>query len=98
MTLADEIGAWTIVGLLEKFGFTATFSAKLRKPVKVGVPVEGRGRIAKPGSRVVTTGVELEQAGELVLSADVGFVLVDESGAERILGGPLPEAWRRFCR
>ena len=26
------------------------------------------------------------------------FALVDEAGAERILGGPLPEAWKRFCR
>src|ERR1035437_4604721 len=36
MTLADEIGAWTIIGLLEKFGFTAQVSGKLRKPVRIG--------------------------------------------------------------
>jgi acyl-coenzyme A thioesterase PaaI-like protein len=98
MTLADEIGAWTLVGLLGKFGFTATFAAKLRKPVRIGVAVQGRGRISRPGSRVVAVEVVLEQADERVFQADVGFVLVDEQGAERLLGGPLPPAWRQFCR
>jgi len=98
MTLADEIGAWTIVGLMGKFGFTAKVEATLRKPVRIGEEVRGRGSIAKPGSRVVTVRVELEQAGGAVFRGDVGFVLVDEKGAERLLGGPLPPAWRTFCR
>ena len=34
----------------------------------------------------------------ILFQADVGFVLVDEQGAERLLGGPLPPAWRQFCR
>jgi len=98
MTLADEIGAWTIVGSLEKFGFTAEFSCRFRKPVRIGGEVVGRGRIAKHGSRVVTARVTLEQATVAVLEAEIGFVLVDQSGAERLLGGPLPEAWKAFCR
>lgn len=98
MTLADEIGAWTLVGLLGKFGFTAQLTAKLRKPVRVGVEVLGRGVIRKPGARVVTVAVALEQAAGLVFEADIGFVLLDEQGAERLLGAPLPEAWRPFCR
>ncbi len=98
MTLADEIGAWTIVGLLGKFGFTATFGAKLRKPVRIGVEVVGSGRISRPSPRIVTVQVVLEQAGERAFQADIGFVLVDEGGAEKLLGGPIPEAWRQFCR
>ncbi len=98
MTLADEIGAWTIVGLLEKFGFTAQVSGKLKRPVRIGREVVGVGRITKPGSRVVTVGVTLSQEGEVAFESELGFVLVDASGAERLLAGPLPEAWRRFCR
>ena len=98
MTLADEIGAWTLVGLLGKFGFTAQFGAKLRKPVRIGVEVTGRGRIKKASVRVVTVEVVLEQAGERTFGADIGFVMVDEQGAEKILGAPVPEAWKRFCR
>jgi acyl-coenzyme A thioesterase PaaI-like protein len=98
MTLADEIGAWTIIGLLEKFGFTAQVSGKLKKPVRIGRELVGTGRIVKPGSRVVTVAVKLEQDGELAFESELGFVLVDASGAERLLDGPLPEAWKRFCR
>jgi acyl-coenzyme A thioesterase PaaI-like protein len=98
MTLADEIGAWAILGGLGKFGFTAQFSGRLRKPVRIGHEVIGRGTIKKPGSRVVTVAVTLEQAAERVLDAELGFVLVDASGAEQLLGAPLPEAWRAFVR
>jgi acyl-coenzyme A thioesterase PaaI-like protein len=98
MTLADEIGAWTLVGLLGKFGFTAKFAAKLRKPVRIGVETVGRGVIEKVGSRLVTVRVGLTQGAEEVFEADIAFVLVDEKAAESILGAPLPPAWRTFCR
>lgn len=96
--LADEIGAWAIIGLLEKFGFTAQMSGKLHGPARVGVEIEGRGRIAKQGTRVVDVTVTLSQEATPVYTGELRFVLLDETGAERMLGGPLPEAWRRFSR
>jgi acyl-coenzyme A thioesterase PaaI-like protein len=98
MTLADEVGAWTLIGLLEKFGFTARFAAKLRKPLRIGQEVVARGRISKPGERVVTVNVVLQQTEEMAMEAELDFVLLDASGAERLLGMPLPDAWRVFCR
>ena len=98
MTLADELGAWAIITLLERFGFTAEINAKLRSPVRIGQEVVGRSCISKPGSRVVGVSVELRQAGEVVFTAELRFVLLDEKGAEKMLGGPLPEAWKRFGR
>jgi acyl-coenzyme A thioesterase PaaI-like protein len=98
MTLADEVGAWTLIGSLEKFGFTARFAAKLKKPLRIGHEVVARGRIAKPGARVVTVNVVLEQAEETAMEAELDFVLLDAAGAERLLGMPLPDAWRVFCR
>ena len=97
-TLADEIGAWAIIAVLEKFGFTAEMTCKLHEPVRIGVEVIGRGRIAKPGSRVVGVEVELVQNDVRVYSGTLRFVLLDAKGAERMIGGPLPEAWRRFSR
>ncbi len=97
-TLADEIGAWTLIGLLEKFGFTAQMSGKLHRPARIGVEIEGRGRIAKEGTRVVDVSVTLAQEGTAVYTGELRFVLLDERGAERMLGGPLPEAWKRFSR
>lgn len=96
--LADEIGAWAIIGLLEKFGFTAQMSGKLHRPARVGVEIEGRGRIAKPGTRVVDVEVTLAQEGTTVYTGELRFVLLDARGAERMLGAPLPEAWKRFSR
>lgn len=96
--LADEIGAWAIIGLLGKFGFTAQMSGKLARPARIGVEIEGRGRIAKQGTRVVDVAVSLAQEGSVVYAGELRFVLLDESGAERMLGRPLPEAWKRFGR
>ena len=97
-TLADEIAAWAIVALLGKFGFTARFEGKLRAPVRVGVEVEGRGRIEREGARLVGVNVELSQRDVRVFSGAFTFVLLDAPGAEKLLEGPLPEEWRRFAR
>ena len=97
-TLADEIGAWTIIALLEKFGFTAKLSGTLTRPIRIGREVRGRGVIARPGTRVVTVGVELEQDGEAAYSGELKFVILDAQGAERLLGAPLPPQWLDFGR
>ncbi|MFO0678016.1 MAG: PaaI family thioesterase [Polyangiaceae bacterium] len=97
-TLADEIGAWTVLGLLGKFGFTAQMSMKLARPVRVGTWVEGRGVITRETPRIVEVAVTLVQAGETALRGDFTFVLLDEAGAERLLGTPIPDAWKSFCR
>ncbi|NUP14214.1 MAG: PaaI family thioesterase [Polyangiaceae bacterium] len=97
-TLADEIAAWTVIGLLERFGFTAALSAKLHRPIRIGAEVEGIGRVTSSTPRIVKVDVTLNQHGERAYSGDFTFALLDESGAERLLGGPLPEAWKRFAR
>jgi len=95
-TLADEVAAWAIIGLLGKFGFTALMKAKLLRPVRTGVEVEGRSRVVRDGKRVVEVAVELSQGGERAYEGEFTFALADRSGAERLLGGPLPAAWERF--
>lgn len=97
-TLADEVAAWAVIGLMGKFGFTASFDAKLARAVRIGVPVEGRGRILADRRRIVDVGVRITQSGEDAFTGQFRFVLLDQGGAERLLGGPLPEAWKRFCR
>jgi acyl-coenzyme A thioesterase PaaI-like protein len=97
-TLADEIAAWTVIGLKERFGFTASLTAKLERPLRIGVEVVGEGTIARDSSRVVGVHVELHQSGERCFAGDFSFVILDRRGAERLLGGPLPAAWERFAR
>ena len=98
MTLADEVAAWTVIGLTSRFGFTAAMSCKLHRPVRIGQPVAGRGTIASASLRIVKVEITLSQSGDLAFAGDFTFALLDASGAERLLGGPLPEAWRRFAR
>ncbi len=98
MTLADEIAAWAIIGLRGKFGFTVSVQGRLRKAMRIGVEVEGRGWILKETSRLVHSGVKLFQQGEEMFNGEFAFALMDQASAEKLLGGPLPEEWKKFCR
>jgi len=97
-TLADEVGAWTVVGLLDEFGFTATMQGRCLGPIRTGVEVVGRGRIERSTRRTVHVTVRLAQNGADVYTGELVFALLDLAASERLLGGPVPEAWRRFSR
>ncbi len=98
MTLADELAAWTVIGLQERFGFTAAVTCKLHRPVRIGLPVFGRGTVTSASARIVKVAIVLSQSNAVAFAGDFTFALLDTHGAERLLGGPLPEAWRRFAR
>jgi len=97
-TLADEIAAWGVVGLLGRFGFTARIQCALHAPVRIGVPVEARSFIEKDLRRLADVGVRLSQEGDLRLSGTFRFAMMDQQGAERLMGRPLDDNWRRFSR
>jgi acyl-coenzyme A thioesterase PaaI-like protein len=98
MTLVDELAAWSLIALKEKFGFTTHFDGRLKAPVRIGKEVVGRARFSKDTARVVKVAVTLTQEQTPAFEGEVTFVLLDQSGAEKLLGGPLPEAWKRFSR
>jgi len=97
-TLADETAAWAIIAKLGKFGFTTSFECRLLRAVRINVDTEARGRITKESSRIVRVGVSISQGGLECYTGDFAFVLLDEAGAQKMLGTPLPESWRRFAR
>jgi acyl-coenzyme A thioesterase PaaI-like protein len=97
-TLADEIAAWAIIALLGKFGFTAQMTCRLHKPVRIGVPIIGRGSILKDARRIVFARALILQDGSEAFTGDFTFAILDHAAAEKMLGGPLPEAWTRFTR
>lgn len=96
-TLVDELGAYTLVGLLGRFGFTTSMNLRFASSLKVGEEVEGVGTIASQNSRLITTNVELLQGGKSCLKGTVVFALFDGKTAERLMG-TLPPEWERFCR
>lgn len=98
MALADEVAAWTVIGLVERFGFTAQATSKLARPVRIGVPVACVGIIESKTTRVVKVKVELQQLEITAFTGEFTFALLDEASAERLLGTKLPDAWKRFAR
>lgn len=96
-TLVDELAAWTVVGLRGRMGFTTALEVKLLKPIRVDAEVLGRGWITAEATRSATIEVTLEQAGHVGVRGTVVYALPGVSAAQRILGRPLPESWRRFC-
>lgn len=97
-TLADEVAAWAVIALLGKFGFTAAMTCKLHKPVRVGVPVVGRGAVVRDARRIVQTRAVLRQNGEDMFTGDFTFAVLDRAAAEKMLGKELGELWTRFAR
>lgn len=98
MAFADEIAAWTVIAATGTFGFTTSIDGKLERPVRVNAEAIGRGRVVRNVRRIVVVEVTVEQGGERCFRGELRFVLLDEAGAERLLGRPLPEAWRKFGR
>lgn len=97
-TLADELAGWVVIGVRRQFGFTGAIAARLLKPVRVGVEVEGRASIVSENARTLKIDVRLRQSGEEVYRGVFSFVILDEAGTERVMGMRLPEEWRRFAR
>jgi acyl-coenzyme A thioesterase PaaI-like protein len=97
-TLADEVGAWALIGLLGRFGFTASFEARLLGPVRIGIPVEARSRIVADRRRLVDVAVGVRQEDVEVYRSSLRFAVLDQGGARKLLGREIPEEWLRFCR
>ena len=97
-TVADETAAWALIAKTGKFGFTTSFECKLHRAVRIGAEAEARAHLARESSRIVKSEVRISQGGELCFSGLFTFVVLDRHSAEKLLGGPMPEAWLRFCR
>ncbi|MGC4118319.1 MAG: PaaI family thioesterase [Myxococcales bacterium] len=96
-TVADETAGWVVIAGLGKFGFTTSFEAKYRRPVRVGVETECRGWVTKQSRRVVRVRTVMTQAGEECFSADFTFAVLGKQAAEQLMGVTLPQKWERFC-
>ena len=97
-TLADELAAWVVIARLGKFGFTTHFTGKLQRPARPGLELVGRARMTASTGRTASVDADVQQGEEKIFAASFKFVLLDEHGAEKMLGQPLPPEWRRFLR
>jgi acyl-coenzyme A thioesterase PaaI-like protein len=97
-TLADEIGAYAIIARLGKFGFTTEMKSRFKAAVRIGEPTEARARIRKDRRRLVDVEVTISQRAGVCYEGELTFVLLAQAQVEKLLGGPIPEAWQRFAR
>lgn len=97
-TLADEIGAWTVIGICGRFGFTSSMNVRYVRPARMDAPIEARGRVTSATDSVAMVQVILLQGGKRVLSGRISYALPTADAAERMLGAPLPDSWRRLAR
>jgi acyl-coenzyme A thioesterase PaaI-like protein len=97
-TVADEAAAWAVLAGTGKFGFTTHFEARLARGVKVGVEATARAWLTKTMSRIVRSSVVISQDGAECFTGDFTFALLERAAAEKLMGGPIPEQWARFCR
>jgi len=97
-TLADEVGAWTVVGLRGFFGFTSSMQLRYLRPARMDRPIEARGRITSADGARTTVRVELTQSGRTLLSGTASYVSPSADAAERMLGQALAPEWRSLAR
>lgn len=97
-TVADEAAAWAVLAGVGKFGFTTHFEARLARGLRVGEEAVARAWLTKTSSRVVRASCTISQQNVECFTGDFTFALLDQSAAEKLMGGPIPEKWQRFCR
>ena len=97
-TVADELAGWALIALRERFGFTGTMNSRFSLPVRIGKLVRGRATIVRENRRVMHVDVRLHQEDKECFSSEMMFVILDQAGAEKMISGPLPDAWRKFFR
>ena len=70
-TILDEVMAWALASA-DAWGYTARMAIEYRRPVPIGRPIRGEGRIVRQRRRLVTTAGRLldPATGEVLATAD----------------------------
>lgn len=95
-TLADETGAYALIGMRGRFGFTTTMNLRYYRPARMGKSIEVRASILSETDKYATVKVTLRQEGMRLLSGKISYAKVTQPLAEKMLGQELPESWRHL--
>jgi uncharacterized protein (TIGR00369 family) len=77
-TILDEVMAWALIEH-DHWGVTARIAVEFKKPVPVGMPLRGEGRVVEARRRMVTAAGELrDAAGTLLATSEGTYVAASE--------------------
>ena len=78
-TILDEVMAWALASA-DAWGYTARMAIEYRRPVPIGRPIRGEGRIVRQRRRLVTTAGRLldPATGEVFATAEGLYVAAPE--------------------
>jgi acyl-coenzyme A thioesterase PaaI-like protein len=84
-TILDEVMAWALASQ-DAWGYTAKMSIAYRRPVPIGVPIRGEGRVIERRRRLLTTAGRLVDptTGEVFASAEGLYVAAPEARREEL--------------
>ncbi len=97
-TLADEVGAWTVVTLTGCFGFTTSMQLRFMRPARHDTPIDARGELIEHEDGRARVRVTLTQEGKRLLTGTASYTLPTLAQAERMLGSQLPPEWTHLTR
>jgi uncharacterized protein (TIGR00369 family) len=83
-TLLDEVMAWALVEH-DLWGVTARMQVDFRKPVPIGVPIRGEGRVTAVRRRIVEAEAALYDADGTVLAQATGTFMAAPEDKKREL-------------
>ncbi len=95
-TLCDEVGAYALIGMRGRFGFTTTMNLRYYRPARMGVSIEARSSILSESDQHALVKVTLRQEGKRLMGGKISYAKVTRALAEKMLGQELPEAWRHL--
>lgn len=96
-TLADEVGAWALIGLKGRFGFTTSMNLRYYRPARMDTTIEGRAKITDESEKLAVVQVTLRQDGKRILSGKITYAKVTAALAEKMMGQALPAEWRHLA-
>jgi len=97
-TLADEVGAWTVIACTGNFGFTTSMKLRYLRPARHALPIDARGELLERTEKTARVRIKLSQGGKTLLGGTATYLMPSQAEAEAILDGELPDAWRTHTR
>jgi len=97
-TLLDELGAWTVAGLLRRIGVTRDLEVHFRRPMYVEEPIKMVGEVVEEQGQLAKVRCQLQNAkGDVCVEGEVAvFMLTEEQFVRMVPEGKVPAGLKPY--